>query len=92
MSSFLYYKRYLLIWLITFYRRMADKDRVVYPDEVEDVKVKAKENEATISNVTQEPSQAHNSSENFFRNVIQVPDNCPAGQKMDIYGVCRDVF
>lgn len=71
---------------------MAEKNRVVYPDEVEDVKAKAKENEATKTNTIEEPTEPQNTTEISLRNMIQVPDNCPAGQKMDANGVCRDVF
>nr|AON96631.1 hypothetical protein [Bicyclus anynana] len=67
---------------------MADNDRVVFPDEVEDVKAKvAEETKETATNSIEEPPP-----EPALRNMIQVPPNCPPGQKMGADGICRDVF
>lgn len=71
---------------------MADSDRIVYPDEVEEVK------EETIEPKTVEKSEAAPETPvvvaptNQMRNMISVPSNCPPGFKMGADGVCREVF
>ncbi|CAH2073577.1 unnamed protein product, partial [Iphiclides podalirius] len=70
--------------------KMADSDRVVYPDEVEEVKepvIKAKTVEASEA-VPETPQVMGNQ----IRNMISVPSNCPPGFKMGADGVCREVF
>ncbi|XP_039747431.1 uncharacterized protein LOC120624769 isoform X2 [Pararge aegeria] len=69
---------------------MADNDRIVFPDEVDDVKAKVvEETKETKTNSIEEPPVE---PETALRNMIQVPGNCPPGQKMGADGVCRDVF
>ncbi|XP_039747430.1 uncharacterized protein LOC120624769 isoform X1 [Pararge aegeria] len=76
----------LLYWQLT----MADNDRIVFPDEVDDVKAKVvEETKETKTNSIEEPPVE---PETALRNMIQVPGNCPPGQKMGADGVCRDVF
>ncbi|KPI91616.1 hypothetical protein RR46_15120 [Papilio xuthus] len=70
--------------------QMADSDRVVYPDEVEEVKEEVMQ-EKTVekSETVPEPPVAPGIQ---MRNMISVPSNCPPGYKMGADGVCREVF
>lgn len=69
---------------------MADSDRIVYPDEVEEVK------EEVIKATSVEKSEAVPETPAApsiqMRNMITVPPNCPPGFKMGADGVCREVF
>ncbi|CAG9585255.1 unnamed protein product [Danaus chrysippus] len=59
---------------------MADENRVVYPDEVADIKAKeAEESQAVESNSVEDPPLESNVQ---LKNMIQVPPNCPPGQQM----------
>lgn len=72
---------------------MADKDRVVFPDEVENVKAKvAEETKETTINTVEEPAATDVEPNVELRNMIQVPPNCPPGYKMGADGVCREIF
>lgn len=71
---------------------MADTDRVVFPDEVDDIKETAKSEvqvEAGDSNSVEEAPPVPTVT---MRNMITAPANCPAGQQMGADGVCREVF
>lgn len=70
---------------------MADNNRVVFPDEVEETKSKvSEETEATNTNTIEQPPEVKDSIS--MRNMIVAPSNCPPGQQRDADGVCRDVF
>lgn len=71
---------------------MADSDRIVFPEEVEDVKAAeadAKKDVGGESNSIETPPEEITITP---RNVIQVPSNCPEGFKRGPDGVCREVF
>ncbi|KAJ0180646.1 hypothetical protein K1T71_004050 [Dendrolimus kikuchii] len=72
--------------------KMADTDRVVFPDEVDDVKAAAKEPENTEEVTTPEETSSTTTSQVTMRNMITAPANCPAGYQMGSDGVCREVF
>ncbi|XP_045785877.1 uncharacterized protein LOC123881224 [Maniola jurtina] len=79
----------LLSW--QFFRAMAENDRIVFPDEVDGAKAKvAEETKETTTNSIEEPPIEASTIQ--LRNMIQVPGNCPPGQKMGADGICRDVF
>lgn len=69
---------------------MADTDRIVFPEEVEEVK------EAAKSEVSVEAGDTNSVEETpptvTPRNMIVTPANCPAGYQMGSDGVCREVF
>lgn len=73
---------------------MADSDRIIYPDEVEDLKAAAADaenkNKGGDSNSIEEPPVEL--PEINTRNMIVVPPNCPPGSQMGADGVCREVF
>lgn len=75
---------------------MADTDRVVYPDEVEDVKAKAaaavKPEDGDSNSVEETPAEPDTLPQMQTRNMIVVPQNCPEGFQMGADGVCREVF
>lgn len=69
---------------------MADNDRIVYPDEVEDVKAAAAE--AADQNKGGDTNTIEETPVIMTRNMIQVPPNCPPGYEMGPDGVCREVL
>lgn len=71
---------------------MADTDRVVYPDEVDDIKATAaavNPENGDSNSVEETPAEV---PEVKNRNMIVAPGNCPAGYQLDANGVCRQVF
>lgn len=72
---------------------MADSDRVVFPEEVEDVKeAAAKEAEKVEEPTDATDTSATPTTQVKMRNMITAPANCPAGYQMGADGVCREVF
>ncbi|CAG4988818.1 unnamed protein product [Parnassius apollo] len=70
---------------------MADSDRVVYPDEVDEAKKNATEAK-TVEASKNASEEITVNSDIQTRNMISVPQNCPSGYKMGSDGVCREVF
>lgn len=79
---------------------MADTDRIVFPDEVADIKAAAADAKANVGGETNTIDAAPEETTDAgqpevsvsSRNVVQVPTNCPAGYQMGSDGVCREVF
>lgn len=77
--------------------RMADSNRIVFPDEVAEAKASAvaaaeaqdKTSGGDSNSVEEAPKEAVGIA---MRNMITVPNNCPPGYKMGADGVCREVF
>ncbi|KPJ06207.1 hypothetical protein RR48_14650 [Papilio machaon] len=69
---------------------MADSDRVVYPDEVEEVKEEVMKAKTVEKSETAPETPA--AAPIQMRNMISVPPNCPPGYKMGADGVCREIF
>ncbi|RVE44580.1 hypothetical protein evm_010760 [Chilo suppressalis] len=74
--------------------KMADSDRIIFPDEVEDAKAAAAEsedkNQGGDSNSLDEVPVVV--PEIQSRNMIIAPPNCPPGYEMGSDGVCRQIF
>ena len=76
---------------------MADSNRIVFPDEVEEAKANAvaaaeaedKTSGGDSNTVEETPKEVPGIA---MRNMIVVPNNCPPGYKMGADGVCREVF
>lgn len=71
---------------------MADTDRVIFPDEVEDAKAAAAEANKPEAGDTNTVEESPAQPKVVLRNMITVPSNCPPGYKMGADGVCREVF
>lgn len=71
---------------------MADSDRIVFPDEVEDAKAAAADAKKEVGGETNTIEEAPAVPTVTVRNMVQVPSNCPEGYKMGADGVCREVF
>ncbi|XP_046965395.1 uncharacterized protein LOC124533885 [Vanessa cardui] len=83
----------LFLFLIILQLKMADSNRIVFPDEVDEVKAKVvTESQATNTNTVEEVPEAPVEVDVATRNMIVAPPNCPPGQKMGADGVCRDIF
>ncbi|CAH2086271.1 unnamed protein product [Euphydryas editha] len=69
---------------------MSDRCRIVYPDELEQMKTKVAAEKATKTmNSVEELPEANKLCN---RNMITVPPNCLPGQTLDADGYCRDIF
>ncbi|XP_047528420.1 uncharacterized protein LOC125065034 [Vanessa atalanta] len=83
----------LFLFLIILQLKMADSNRIVFPDEVEQVKMNiVAESQATKTNTVEEVTEVPEEVDVKTRNMIVTPPNCPPGQKMGADGVCRDIF
>ncbi|XP_050344785.1 uncharacterized protein LOC126769878 [Nymphalis io] len=80
----------IFLFLIILQLKMADSNRIVFPDEMEQIKAKVvPESQVTNTNTVEEPPEEADVKN---RNMIVTPPNCPPGQKMGADGVCRDIF
>lgn len=78
---------------------MADSNRIVFPDEVDEAKANAvaaaeaqDKTSGGDSNTVEETPQTTPAAGITMRNMITVPSNCPPGYQMGADGVCREVF
>lgn len=71
---------------------MSDTDRVIFPDEVDDIKETAKAEVKVEGGDSNTVEQSPAMPSVTMRNMITVPGNCPPGHQMGADGVCREVF